>query len=171
MSFASGRFADRRDPGPACREAAGAARHSLSREAAEARGQPRPKEIAIIVSAVIARSARARGAIEDRSLVILAVPLCPPGMSQAFISQDFRFGLLASIKNNTSGAVYLIYFYPEGLQRPTNGALKEAFPVWHERSMGFEWPLAAVRAVEARFGRRNGAAKTDLGGRIGIAGR
>jgi hypothetical protein len=119
MSFVSGLFVD-------CgidRAAAGAACRSLSREAADARGQPIPKEIEIIVSAVIARSARARGAIEDRSLVILVVPLCPPGMSQAFISQDFRFGLLASIKNNTNGAVYLIYFYPEGLQRPTNGQL------------------------------------------------
>ena len=114
MSFVSGLFVD-------CgidRAAAGAACRSLSREAADARGQPIPKEIEIIVSAVIAR-----GAIEDRSLVILVVPLCPPGMSQAFISQDFRFGLLASIKNNTSGAVYLINFYPEGLQRPTNGQL------------------------------------------------
>ena len=124
MSFASGRFADRgRDPGPACREAAGAACRLLFREAADARGQPRPKEIEIIVSAVIARSARARGAIEDRSLVILAVPLCPPGMSQAFISQDFRFGLLANIKNSTIGAVYLVAFCPERLQRPTNGQL------------------------------------------------
>src|ERR1017187_1164603 len=89
MSFASGRFADRgRDrrgsagmtgaPGPACREAAGAARRLFSREAAEARGQPRLKEIEMIVSAVIARSARALGATEqDRSLVILVVPLCP----------------------------------------------------------------------------------------------
>ena len=62
MSFASGRFA----------------------EAAEARGQPRPKEIEIIVSAVTARSARARRATEDRSLVMLVVPLWSPGMAPEF---------------------------------------------------------------------------------------
>jgi hypothetical protein len=43
--------------------------------AAEARDQPSPKEIEIIVSAVITRSAFARGATEDSSLVILVILL------------------------------------------------------------------------------------------------
>jgi len=79
MSFAWGRFVDsgsergfaagRTDaPGPACREAAGAARRLLSREAANARGQPRPKEVEMIANAVTARSTRARDASEDRWL-------------------------------------------------------------------------------------------------------
>jgi len=51
----------------------------LSRPAAKARGQPRPKKIETIVSAVIARSARVRGATEDRWLVIIVVPVCPQG--------------------------------------------------------------------------------------------
>ena len=60
-------------------------------------------------------------------------------MSQAFISQDFRFGLLASIKDNTIGAVYLISFYPERLRRPTNGLINAyakdilLLPEWRQR--------------------------------------
>jgi hypothetical protein len=45
----------------------------------------------IKVSAVMTRGARARVGIEDRSLVILAVPFGHPGMSQTLLSQDFRF--------------------------------------------------------------------------------
>jgi hypothetical protein len=77
----------------ACREAAGAACRLLSREAAEACGQPRPKKMEIIASAVTARSARARRATEDRSIVILVVPLCPSGMAPEFICQGYRFRL------------------------------------------------------------------------------
>jgi hypothetical protein len=69
MSFASGRLVD-----------------------AAAWRQPRPMAIEIMVSAVMTRGARARVAIEDRSLVILAVPLGHPGIPQALLSQDFRFG-------------------------------------------------------------------------------
>ncbi len=71
MSLAWGRFADSgRErgfsagrmgaPGSACREAAGTADGWSCRGPAEARGQPKPKEIKIIVSAVTVRSARAR---------------------------------------------------------------------------------------------------------------
>jgi hypothetical protein len=42
------------------------------------------------------------------------------------------------------------------------GALKEAFSVWHERAMRFECAVVTIRVVEAWFGRKNGAAKTDL---------
>jgi hypothetical protein len=113
MSFASGRFPDSERergfsarttgaPGPACR--------LPSCEAAEARGQPEPKEIEIIASAVTARSARAWSATEDRSLVMLVVPFCPSRMTREFISPDYRFGFLATIKhtsNHIIGAVSL----------------------------------------------------------------
>jgi hypothetical protein len=105
MSFAPGRFVDR---------------GIGSGEAAEASGQPIPKKIEVMVSAMIARSARARGAIKDRWFVMPAVPLCPPGMPEQFVSQDFRFGLVASIKNKAIVPVYLISFYAEQLERRTN---------------------------------------------------
>jgi hypothetical protein len=70
-------------------------------------------KIEIIVRAVIARIARAWGATKDRSFVILTVPLSPPGMPEQFISQDFRSGVGASIKNSAILPVYLISFYAE----------------------------------------------------------
>lgn len=53
------------------------------RRAAEARGQPRPKKIEIIVKAVMARAARARGENEGRLLVILVVPSYPAESAKA----------------------------------------------------------------------------------------
>jgi len=123
MTFVSGRFVDSgREcrfsagtagaPGPACGEAAGAACSLPSCEAAEARGQPGPKEIEIIASAVTVRSARVRIAAEDHSLVMLGIPFCPSRMAREFISQDYRFGFLATIKHTSNkiiGTVYLKY--------------------------------------------------------------
>jgi hypothetical protein len=62
------------------RVVAGAACRRFSFEAAEARGQPRPKKMENIASAVTARSARGWSATEDRSLVILVV--LPSGLHQ-----------------------------------------------------------------------------------------
>jgi hypothetical protein len=120
MSFASERFVDSgRErgfsagrmgaPGPACPETVCRWR---SPEAAEARGQPRLKKIEMIVSAVIARSARARSPIEDRSLVILIVPLCPLGILREFTWPGFPSGFLATINNSSFGAVSLMSFHP-----------------------------------------------------------
>src|ERR1035438_7823722 len=87
MSFASGRFV----------------------AAAAGCRQPRPMAMEIMVSAVMTRGARARVAIEDRSLVILAVPLGHPGIPQELLSQDFRFWASLPASRITLLEVIIVY--------------------------------------------------------------
>jgi len=72
-----------------------------------------PKEIEIIVSAVTARSARARCATEDRSLLIFVVLPCSRGISRESTQPGFPSGLAdASIYNSFFRAVSLLNCTP-----------------------------------------------------------